>query len=156
MIKLLNIKEILDLAILKEIEAQKAYTDLCGKTESQSAREAFQTLVIQEKQHQTLLENYRSGLLTEGTLRMEHPCDFHIAERFAKPGPAAGMDLKDAFLFAADREKDSHEFYLKLAHLHARGEVRDLLEKLASQELEHKTAVEFLFTEVAFPQTDGG
>ncbi len=153
---LLNIKEILDFAILKEIDAQKAYTDICGKTESQPAREALQALALQEKQHQDMLENYRSGLLIQGALRMEHPCDFHIAEHFAKTGHSAGMDLKDAFLFAADREKDSYEFYLRLAHLHARGEVRDLLERLASQELEHKATIEALLTEVAFPQTDGG
>ena len=122
--KLLTIKEILDLAILKEIEAQKTYADLWAKTESLSAKEAFQTLTLQEKQHQNVLENYRSGLVMHGTLRMEHPCDFHIAERFAKPGLAAEMDIKDAFLFAADREKDAHEFYVKLAHLHVRGEVR--------------------------------
>lgn len=156
MTKMLNIKEILDLAILKEIEAQKTYADLCGKTKSQSAREVFKALVLQEKQHQTVLENYRSGLLRQGALRMEHPCDFHIAEHFARPESTAGLDLKDAFLFAADREKDAHEFYLTLAQLHVPGEVRDLLEKLASQELEHKATVEALFTEVAFPQTDGG
>jgi rubrerythrin len=31
-----------------------------------------------------------------------------------------------------------------------------MLEQLASQELEHKRRVEFIYTEVAFPQTDGG
>jgi rubrerythrin len=154
--KLLNLKEILDLAILKEVEAQDVYADLCRKTESQPAREAFQTLILQEKQHQLVLEKYRSGSLKQGTLNMEHPCDFHIAEHFAEPRPAAGMGLKEAFLFAADREKDSHAFYLKLAHFHVPGEARTLLEKLASQELEHKAVVESLFTEVAFPQTDGG
>lgn len=153
---LLNIKEILDLAIMREIEAQKAYADLCSSTESQSAREAFQSLILHEKQHQNVLENYRSGSLKEGALSMEHPCEFHIAEQFAEPKPSASMELKDAFLLAADREKDSHEFYLKLAQFHVPGEVRSLLEKLASQELEHKAAVEALFTEVAFPQTDGG
>jgi rubrerythrin len=156
MTKLLNIKEVLDLAILKEIEAQETYADLCRKSENPSAREAFQSLISQEKQHQTILEKYRSGSLKQGALGMEHPCDFHIAEHFAEPGPSSDMGLKDAFLFAADSEKDSHEFYLKLAHLHVPGEVRSLLEKLASQELEHKAAVEALFTEVAFPQTDGG
>ncbi|GAG30212.1 unnamed protein product [marine sediment metagenome] len=29
-------------------------------------------------------------------------------------------------------------------------------QELASQELEHKQKAEFLYTEVAFPQTDGG
>ena len=154
--KQLNLKDILDLAVLKEIEAQELYADLCRKAKSEAVKDAFQTLIRQEKQHQALLEKYRAGELKQGALRMEHPCDYHIAEHFAEPKPAAGMELKDVFLFAADRERDSHEFYLKLAHLHVPGEVRLLLEKLASQELEHKAVVESLFTEVAFPQTDGG
>ena len=154
--KQLNLKDILALAVLKEIEAQELYADLCRKSNSRVVQEAFQALIQQEKQHQTLLEKYRAGEMKQGALRMEHPCDYHIAEHFAEPKPAAGMELKDAFLFDADREKASHEFYLKLARLHVAGEVRILLEKLASQELEHKAVVESLFTEVAFPQTDGG
>jgi rubrerythrin len=66
------------------------------------------------------------------------------------------MKLKDVFLLAANREKASHEFYLGLAQIHPDGGVKQLIEKLAAQELEHKQRVEFLYTEVAFPQTDGG
>jgi rubrerythrin len=40
--------------------------------------------------------------------------------------------------------------------VHPSGRVRSLLEQLASQELDHKRRVEFIYTEVAFPQTDGG
>jgi rubrerythrin len=156
MSKRLNIKGILDMAVLKEIEAQELYADLCNKSKSEAVKEAFQVLIRQERQHQILLEKYRTGELKQGALRMEHPCDYHIAEHFAAPKPAENMEIKDAFLFAADCEKASHELYLQLAHLHIKGEVRTLLEKLASQELEHKTIVESLFTEVAFPQTDGG
>jgi len=154
--KQLNLKDILDVAVLKEIEAQELYAELCRGSESPTVREAFQALIRQEKQHQSILEKYRAGELRQGALRMEHPCDYHIAEHFAEPKPSAGMGLKDAFLLAADREKASHEFYLKLAHLHLEGAVKVLLYKLASEELEHKTVVEALFTEVAFPQTDGG
>ena len=66
------------------------------------------------------------------------------------------MKLKDAFLLAANREKASHELYLGLARIHPAGEVKRLLERLASQELKHKQRVEFLYAEVAFPQTNGG
>jgi len=66
------------------------------------------------------------------------------------------MKLKDVFLLAANREKASHEFYLSLARIHSTGEVKRLIERLAAQELEHKQRVEFLYTEVAFPQTNGG
>jgi rubrerythrin len=152
----LNLKDVLNLAILKEIEAQELYSDVCREAQSEAVKTAFKALILQEKQHQTLLEKYRAGELKQGALHMEHPCDYHIAEHFSEPKPAAGMELRDAFLYAADLEKASHEFYLKLSRLHVAGEVRSLLEKLASQELEHKAVVESLFTEVAFPQTDGG
>lgn len=152
----LNLKDVLDLAILKEAEAQELYADVCRKSQSEAVRDAFQALIRQEKEHQTALERYRAGELKKGALHMEHPCDYRIAEHFSQPKPAAGMELKDAFLYAADCEKASYDFYLKLSHLHMQGEVRSLLEKLASQELEHKAVVESLFTEVAFPQTDGG
>jgi rubrerythrin len=66
------------------------------------------------------------------------------------------MQLRDVFLLAANREKASHEFYHGLANLHRRGAVRTMFEQLAAAEAQHKRRVEFLFTEVAFPQTDGG
>ncbi|GAI40314.1 unnamed protein product, partial [marine sediment metagenome] len=46
--------------------------------------------------------------------------------------------------------------YLSLAQIHPTGKVKRLIEGLAAQELEHKQRVEFLYTEVAFPQTNGG
>ena len=79
-----------------------------------------------------------------------------IAEHLEQPEISPDMKLKDVFLLAANREKASHEFYLELAGVHPAGQVRRLLEQLASQELEHKRKVEFLYTEVAFPQTNGG
>ena len=66
------------------------------------------------------------------------------------------MKLQEVFLLAANREMASHDFYQSLAQIHPPGEVQRLLEELAAQELEHKQRVEFLYTEVAFPQTDGG
>ena len=73
-----------------------------------------------------------------------------------QPQLSLEMKLKDVFLLAANREKASHEFYLSLAQIHPDGEVKRLIEELATQELDHKQKVEFLYTEVAFPQTDGG
>ena len=79
-----------------------------------------------------------------------------IAEHLNQPEIAPDMQLKDVFLPAANREMHSHELYLALAGIHPPGEVKRLLEGLALQELEHKQRVEFLYTEVAFPQTAGG
>jgi rubrerythrin len=152
----LTLKEALELAVLKEKQSQALYADLGDKAGTPAVKEAFKGLIAQERQHQDILEKYRAGKLGKGALHMQHPCDTHITEHFAEPTPSPAMELKDAFLYAADREKASSEFYMALAVMHETGEVRAFLQKMASQELEHKTIVESLFTEVAFPQTDGG
>ncbi len=151
-----TLKEILEKAIQKEIGAQHLYIDLSQKMSDEYARDAFQELARQEWGHQNLLERYQRGELKEGALSSGQAIDYKIAERLDQPQVSADMKLKDIFLFAAAREKASHEFYLSLAQIHPSGEVKRLLGELAAQELEHKQRVESLYTQVAFPQTNGG
>ncbi len=152
----LTLKEVLTTAIEKEIEAQQLYGDLGRKVTGQTARDIFQELVREERGHQQLLERYLQGGLKSGSLRAEQVIDYKIAESFEPTEITPDMQLKDIFLRAANREKSAHESYLALSQAHPAGEVKKLLEELASQELEHKHKLEFLFTEVAFPQTAGG
>ena len=152
----MTLREILEKGIEKEIHSQLLYTDLGRAVKEPAARDAFRELVKQEKGHQQLLEQYLHGELKEGALQPQQVMDYKIAEYFDLPDISAEIKLADVFLLAANREKSSHEFYLDLARAHPAGKVKRLLNKLASQELEHKQRVEFLYTEVAFPQTDGG
>ena len=121
-----------------------------------AAKDAFNELARQEREHQERLERYRRGEFKSGTLSGTKLVDYKIAEKLDHVEMSANMSLKDIFLLAANREKASHEFYVALAKIHPAGEVRDLLQELAAQELKHKQTVELLYTEVAFPQTDGG
>ena len=152
----ITIKDVLQKAIQREIESHRLYNDLSEKMTDEAARDAFLELSRQEYEHQQLLEQYLRGDLKGGELKREHVVDFQIAEHLDLPEISPDMELKDTFLVAANREKASHEFYLALAQIHPAGEMKRLLEDLASEELEHKHRVELLYTEVAFPQTDGG
>ena len=152
----LTLKEVLEKAIQKEIDSQRLYSDLSQKMTDGTTKDAFQELARQEQGHQTLLEKYLRGELRQGALSQGQVVDYKIAEHLDQPEISPDMKLKDVFLLAADREKASHEFYLGLAQIHPAGEVKRLIEGLAAQELGHKQRVEFLYTEVAFPQTDGG
>jgi rubrerythrin len=152
----LTLENVLTKAIEREIESQRLYQDLSQKMTDEAARVAFQKLSQEEQEHEDLLRKYLRGELGGGALKKEHVLDYKIAEHLEQPELASGMELKDVFLLAANREKASHDFYLSLAEAHPAGEVRGLLEQLAAQELRHKQRVEFLYTEVAFPQTDGG
>jgi rubrerythrin len=152
----LTVERVLKKAIQKEIESQHLYRDLSQRTTDEAAKDALRQLTQEEQGHENLLRKYLRGELKEGALEKEQVLDYKIAEYFEQPEISPGMKLKDIFLLAANREKASHELYLSLAGVHPSGPVKRLLEQLASQELEHKQKVEFLYTETAFPQTDGG
>jgi len=156
MVTRVTLKEILGKAIEKEVDSRRLYVSLSQKVDDEAAKDAFLELAQQEQGHQNLLERYLQGGLKEGALSRGQLVDYKIAERLDQPELSADMKLQDVFLLAANREKVSHEFYLSLAQIHPAGEMKRLLEELAAQELEHKQRVEFLYTEVAFPQTDGG
>ncbi len=157
MVTSITLKEILEKAIEKEINACLLYASLSQRVSDETARDAFQELAQQEQGHRNLLERYLRGELEGGALSHSQVIDYKIVERLDQPElPITNMKLKDVFLLAAHREKVSHEFYLGLAQIHPDGEVKKLLKELAAQELKHKLRVEFLYTEVAFPQTDGG
>lgn len=151
-----TIRGILQAAIAKEITAQRLYDDLSRRMTSEIAKETFQELVRQEQGHQLLLERYLRGELKGGALLVEQVIDYRIAENFEQTEISPEMELKDIFLRAANREKIAHDSYVALAQAHPAGEVKSLLEELASQELSHKHKLEYLYTEVAFPQTAGG
>jgi len=152
----LTLKEVLGKAIQKEIDSQHLYSNLSQKMTDEATKDAFRELARQEEGHQNLLEQYLRGELKGGMLSRGQVVDYKIAEHLDQAEISSDMKLKDVFLLAANREKASHEFYLALAGIHPVGEVKRLLEELASQELEQKQRVEFLYTEVAFPQTNGG
>lgn len=152
----ITLEKVLRKAIQKEIASWLLYNDLSRRVSQEVAQDAFKKLAQQEKSHQNRLEQYLRGEITEGALSSTQAVDYKIAEHLEQPKIYPDMALKDIFLLAANREKASHELYLGLAEMHPAGEVRKLLEKLAAQELEHKQQLEFLYTEVAFPQTDGG
>ncbi len=156
MVTQLTLKQVLAKAIQKEIRARLLYTDLGQKVNDEAAKDALQELARQEQGHQALLEQYLRGELKEGALSHGQVIDYKIAEKLDQPEISPDMTLKDTFLLAAKREKASHELYLSLAQIHPAGEIKRLLKELATQELKHKQRVEFIYAEVAFPQTDGG
>ena len=156
MVEQFTLDEVLAKAIEKEISSRSLYLDLRQRVSKRAVKDAFQDLADQEERHRQILEYYLQGKLTDGDFNHNLVVDYKIAECLEQPEITPGMDLKEVFLVAANREKGSHELYSRLAEIHPAGKVKHLLEDLANQELRHKQRVETLYTEVAFPQTDGG
>ncbi len=156
MVTQLTLKEVLEQAIQKEIMSRFLYISLRQRVKNQSSRDAFQSLAEQEEKHQQILEDYEHGKIKDGALHTGMIVDYKIAEYLNQPDISPNMELKEVFLLAANREKASHDLYASLSAIHPNGQAKHLLDDLAAQELQHKRRVESLYTEVAFPQTDGG
>ena len=96
--------------------------------------------------------------MTDGSdaLRLTDAVDYKIAEYLEEPDTSGEMKSADVYLVAAHRELQSYRFYRALADLHPDGEVREMLLRIAGEEMRHKEKVEYLYSNAAFPQTAGG
>ena len=151
-----DLAAIIDLAIAKEEEAYNFYVELMDKATTKEAKDTLQYVAAEEKKHKEFLVNYReSGYGDEG-LKLSAVVDYKIAEHLEAPELKSNMENKDVYLVAAHREKISHEFYLSLAAIHPDGKAKNVLLKMAEEELKHKEKMEYHYTNAAFPQTSGG
>jgi rubrerythrin len=156
MMKDITVSEVIDKAIQREEEAYAFYMDIFNKIEDQSAKDTLEWVAAEEKKHKQFLVDYRDGKFGTSALRKTDVVDYHIAEYQEEPEISEDMQREDVFLIASHREKRSHQFYLGLSEIHPTGEVRDMLVRMANEELKHKEKMEYLYANTAFPQTAGG
>ena len=151
-----DLQAVIGLAIQKEEEAFNFYMDLTRLVADKQARDALEYIAGEEKKHKEFLVDYRDKGTGMTGLKPGATVDYKIAEHLEAPEPKPGIDQKDVYLLAAHREKNAHEFYLSLAAVHADGEAKNILLKMAEEELKHKEKMEYFYTNAAFVQTDGG
>jgi len=151
-----TVSEVIDKAIQREEEAYIFYMELYDQIDDKSAKDTLEWVAGEEKKHKAFLVDYREGKYGSKTLRMSDVVHYKIAEYQEDPEIAKDMKREDVFLVASHRESRSYQFYSELAEMHPRGEVRDMLDRMANEELKHKEKMEYLYANTAFPQTAGG
>ncbi len=151
-----RIADILDIAIKREEEAYEFYMDIHSKVDDASVKSTLEFMAGEEKKHKAFLISYRDGHFGDKGLRMSDVVDYKIAEYLEEPEISEDSKPEDVYLVASHREGRSHQFYTELANLHAEGEPRQMLLKMANEELKHKEKAEYLYSNTAFPQTSGG
>lgn len=151
-----SVSEIIDLAIQREEEAYDFYMDIHNKLEDPSVKDTIEFIAGEEKKHKAFLVGYREEKYGPGALRMTEVVEYKIAEYLEEPEITEDASSQEVYLVAAHRESKSHKFYTELANLHAQGELKTMLLKMANEELKHKEKMEYLYANTAFPQTAGG
>ena len=147
---------LIDTAIRREEDAYAFYMDIYGKVKDPAVRETIFWIAGEEQKHKAYLVKYRQGDFGSKELRLSNVVYYKIAEHQEEPEVLTDMNSSDVYLVASHRELRSHQFYSELAHQHAAGEARDMLLRMANEELKHKEKMEYLYANTAFPQTSGG
>ncbi len=148
--------EIIETAIRREEEAYAFYTDIAEKIDDPAARETCSWIAGQEQRHRQFLVDYRDGKYGAAPMRMTDVVLYKIAEHQKEPKVEKEMKREELFLAASHRELRSYRFYTELAEQHDDGDLKDLLIRIANEELKHKEKMEYLYANTAFPQTAGG
>jgi rubrerythrin len=140
---------ILDRAMANEEASADFYRQAAQRVSDPATRDALESLTRDEEEHKRLIEEFKSGArpLPEGDTS-----GGSLVETFGTPDFTPGLTPADAFLLAAKKEKLAVEFYENWAKLYPAGPERDLLLRLAEIERRHKTKVEAMFTNAAFPE----
>ncbi|MFO7556625.1 MAG: ferritin family protein [Desulfobacterales bacterium] len=151
-----QLSEVIDLAILREEEAYDFYMDILNKLEDPGIKDTLEFIAGEEKKHKAFLVDYREGNYGTDALRMTEVVEYKIAEYLKEPEITKETKREDVYLIASHRELRSHQFYTELANMHDEGSLKDMLLKMANEELKHKEKMEYLYANTAFPQTAGG
>lgn len=151
-----TMQTLIDVAIDREIAARDFYRDLAGRVGDPTVRDTLSFLADEEQKHRDFLMGYRYGRYGSDTLRLTDVINYKIAEYLEEPEISGEMKSADVYLVAAHRELQSYRFYRALADLHPDGEIKEMLLRIADEEMRHKEKVEYLYGNTAFPQTAGG
>lgn len=151
-----RLMQLIETAIKREEEAYDFYRGILSKVNEDRVRDSIQEIAEEEKKHKAFLVKYRDEQWSPKDLKMSDVTFYKIAEYQKEPEIKSDMKSEDVYLVASHRELRSHQFYSELAGLHPDSEVKELLMKMANEELRHKEKMEYLYANTAFPQTDGG
>jgi rubrerythrin len=151
-----ELSQVIEMAIKKEEEARAFYLALYDRVQDEMAKDTLKYLAAEEGKHIEYLTTCHAGKYCSEVLNLKEPVDYHVIEHLKQPDIKKNMNTAEVYLVAAKREMDAHNFYKNLAKSYPPGEVRDLLTKMANQEMKHKEKVEYLYTNSAFPQLSGG
>lgn len=145
-----DVKKIISTAIDREVEAYTFYRTIADKVKDKNLKALFDELAGEEKKHREFLQ----GFLTRDVSKMKFTPGHDYKVGDALPSPKLSADLKplDGLVLAIKKELEAMQMYTQLAHAAGDVEVQLLFTQLANMERGHKSRLEDIYTNMAFPE----
>ena len=143
-------KKIISLAIEREVEAYKFYRAVSDKAKDKSLKSIFNQLAEDEQGHKRTLDVFLTT--TSEKMHFSESKDYKIVD--ALPTPSLTADLKpvEGIVIAIKNELEAMQMYTQLANASTDAAQKNVFLELASMERGHKSKLEDIYTNMAFPE----
>jgi rubrerythrin len=144
-------RKIISLAIEREVESFTFYRAVADKTQDRNLKDLFDGLANDETKHKRTLEGFAAK--SPETLHFSASHDYKVTDGL--PTPALSVDLKplDGLVIAIKKELEAMQMYTQLANASAEDAQKSVFVELASMERGHKSRLEDIYTNMAFPES---
>lgn len=143
-------KKIISHAISQEAEAFAYYNTVSEKAKDANLKRLFKDLADDEAKHKRTLEGYLAK--DTGKIHFSESKDYKVVD--ALPTPPLTPDLKpvDGLVIAIKKELEAMQMYTQLASASADEAQKSIFLELAAMERGHKSKLEDIYTNMAFPE----
>ncbi|UCH38079.1 MAG: ferritin family protein [Candidatus Bathyarchaeota archaeon] len=145
-----TLESVLDFAIHMEEYAIQIYTSAIERITSVASKKFLTELVEEEQNHRkNLLEvkNNPDKIVEIGSSNTPIP-DLQIVDYLEDVSLTPEADYQQILIYAAKKEKASHDLYIRLAQQFQNTDLGNLFYQLAQQELKHKYLLEKEYDDV--------
>jgi rubrerythrin len=139
--KVNSYEEILEFAISKEVEAYHFYMALAGRVDTEKMRTVFEDLAEEELEHKAKLE-LEMMKMGKAVAVEERPAPSDREYIVSDSSSPLDMDYKDMLMLGVEKEEAAFRTYVNLVAIAHDEESREMLLKLAEEEVKHKLRFE--------------
>ena len=141
-----NLNEIIDFAIAKEVEAAEFYRSVSEQESFSGKKEMFLEFAAEERKHQALLEDLKSGKVAPklDDYKFKWITDIKRSDYVDDIAYKPGMPYADILRLATKREEKALKFYTDFSEKTSTPKYKKVFQALAQEEAKHKLKLETL------------
>jgi rubrerythrin len=143
-------KKIISQAIEREVEAFTFYSAISNKAKDKNLKSIFNTLAEEEREHRRTLEEFLAKAPEK--MHFSESKDYKIVDALAMPPLTADLKPVEGLIIAIKNELEAMQMYTQLANASTDAAQKNIFLELASMERGHKSKLEDIYTNMAFPE----
>jgi len=145
----MSVEEVLKIGAEMELESYNLYKETAEKTTRPGAKEFLSKMAEDEKRHRAyFLKGLEDPDNIKASTLKKNVVDLKITDPLVKVPLKPDSSYQEILIYAANREKTAHDFYMMLAENFKGTELGKMLVSFAKEELYHKYLVETEYDDI--------